>query len=262
MKLNGGLVLLREILEELSPSEQNIARYILEHPQEIAVLNISELAERSSASPAGIVRLCRKLRMKGFHELKLRVTMDINTEQENERSIEIKKGVSAQDIIHTIIQKNRNAMSSLERILDVTAVEDAAHAILSARLTNIYGIGASGIAAIDLLQKLQRIGLSCFYGYDLDLQITSACSLTPRDVAVAIFYSGRTEGIIAALKEARRSGAKTVSITRFRRSPAVGLSDIVLFVPSIEPLIREGAMASRLAQLALIDILFSVIVFK
>ena len=166
MKLDGGMVLLQEAFNELSPVEQNIAQYIFENPRELAGLTISELAERSSASPAGIVRLCRKLRMKGFHELKLRVTMDVTREQEDERNIEIEEGVSAQDITCIIIQKNRNALSCLERVLEVTAVEDAAQAIRVARLTNIYGIGASGVVAMDLLQKLQRIGLPCFYSRD------------------------------------------------------------------------------------------------
>jgi DNA-binding MurR/RpiR family transcriptional regulator len=64
---------------------------------------------------------------------------------------------------------------------------------------------------------------------------------------------------VKAAEEAKASGASIISLTRFGQTPVSELGDIKLFIPSTERLVREGAMASRIAQLTMIDILYSII---
>lgn len=262
MKFRGGLTMLREALGQLSPAEETAARYILEHPQQVATLTISELARRAETSSAAIVRLARKLNMDGFRELKLRVTMDVTHSDETNEQVQIERDAAPADIVRSVLRNNRAALESLELLLDINGVEQAAELIVTARSVAILGIGASGVAAMDLLQKLKRVGLPGLYSSDPHLQIISACSLGTEDVVVAISYSGETPEVLRAVREARERRAKVVSITRFGTTPVSELAHVALFVPSIEPLIREGAMASRIAQLALVDALFSVLLSK
>ena len=80
MKLQSGLILLKEVLDDLPSAEKQIARYIIENPRKTLELNITQLAKESGSSIEGVVRLCKHIGMKGFRELRLRVPWDISRE--------------------------------------------------------------------------------------------------------------------------------------------------------------------------------------
>ena len=120
----------------------------------------------------------------------------------------------------------------------------------------MYGVGASGIVALDLQQKLHRIGRVAFAWPDPHMALTSAALLTQGDVAVAISHSGATQDTVDALALADRNGATTVAVTNFPRSPLAELGDHVLTTAARETTFRSGATASRLAQLTVVDCVF------
>lgn len=94
------------------------------------------------------------------------------------------------------------------------------------------------------------------------MQLASAANLTSKDVAMGISYSGQTIDTIEALRLAKEAKATTICITKFGNSPITEFSDIKLFVTSSEALFRSAAMASRMAQLNVIDVIFSIIACK
>jgi DNA-binding MurR/RpiR family transcriptional regulator len=55
---------------------------------------------------------------------------------------------------------------------------------------------------------------------------------------------------------ARAAGATTVAITNVPESSIAAVSDLLLMTQARENFYRSGAMASRTAQLALVDFLF------
>ena len=89
------------------------------------------------------------------------------------------------------------------------------------------------------------------------MQVTAAANLKSGDVAVLISYSGETDDIIDTMRVAKQSGATLIAITRFGNNTISQGSDIKLFVSSPETSMRSGAMGSRIAQLNVIDIIFS-----
>ena len=65
-----------------------------------------------------------------------------------------------------------------------------------------------------------------------------------------------TAETVEALRVAREHGATTVALTNFPRSPITEVADHVLTTAARETTFRSGAMASRIAQLTVIDCLF------
>lgn len=76
------------------------------------------------------------------------------------------------------------------------------------------------------------------------------------DVEVGISHTGTTADVIEILEVARARGATTVVLTNFPRSPVTEVADHILTTAARETTYRSGAMASRLAQLTVIDCLF------
>ncbi|MGH3620362.1 MAG: MurR/RpiR family transcriptional regulator, partial [Sciscionella sp.] len=121
---------------------------------------------------------------------------------------------------------------------------------------DVYGVGASAFVAADLQQKLHRIGRVAFAWSDTHMMLTSAALLKPTDVAFAVSHTGSTVDTVEALREATRSGATTIALTNFPRSPITSVATHVLTTAARETTFRSGAMASRIAQLTVIDCLF------
>lgn len=254
--MNGGLVALRAILDQLKPSERKAADYILEHPREVVQLSVQKLAEYSGVSEATIIRLSKTMNMKGFQELKLRLSGDLSAFAPSGSYEEIKMGATADTIIQAVSNNNKQSIQDTTSVLSAVEVERAAEALSRARKIDVYGMGASAVIAQDIQQKLSRINWWCQAYADFHAQLTSAVTLTDKDVAFGISYSGQTAEMIESLKEAKQQGATIITLTKFGASPVAELGDIRLFTSSVEQSIRSGAMASRIAQLNVVDILF------
>jgi DNA-binding MurR/RpiR family transcriptional regulator len=260
--LNGGLVSLQAILDELKPSEQKVAQYILAHPEEVVKLSVQKLAELSGVSEATIIRLARSLNMKGYQELKLRIAGDLNKQSNIGSYQEIMMEGSIDSIMQAVSWNNIQSIQDTLSVLSSDEVKKAADAVTQARKIDIYGVGASAVIAADIKQKFSRINLWCEAYADFHAQLTSAVTLSKQDVVIGISYSGQTEDIIQSLTEARQQGATIITLTKFGPSPVADLADIRLFTSSVEKSIRSGAMASRIAQLNVIDILFITMVSR
>lgn len=63
--------------EELFPAEKKIAQYILDHLEEVTLLNISQLAKKAHASEASIVRMAKHLGYNDFFQMRLLLSNDL-----------------------------------------------------------------------------------------------------------------------------------------------------------------------------------------
>ncbi|GGO03505.1 MurR/RpiR family transcriptional regulator [Saccharibacillus kuerlensis] len=258
--MSATLLLIKESLDRFSPQEKRLGQYILEAPEHVQRLGITELASACGTSPATVTRFCKSLRFKGFPDFKMRLIGELSRPSEAGTYQDIVAGRPLKEIVRAIEANHLASITDTTRLLDPEALEQAVAALGSAQRIDLYGMGTSSIVAQDLYQKLIRIGKSCTAFADSHMQITSASTLNEGDVALAISYSGETPETIAALQCAKDAGALTLSLTRYGTSPLPDVADIRLFTSSLEEGVRRGAMTSRIAQLHVIDILFTGIV--
>lgn len=260
--MNNGIEIIKQVINELPRAEKKAASYIIENPSNLQNLNISQLAEASESSTAAIVRLCKRLNFDGFQQLKFSIVINnlTPTEKNSFDDFKIEKGVAIGEIIASSVEKVKNALNLIPMILNENSIKDAADLIHNARQIQILGIGASGIVALDLMQKLQRIGIPASYYPDIDMQLTAACNLRKNDICIGISYSGKNSSVLKAFHQAKNQNAKCISLTRFGTNKLSELADVKLLVPAVEPLIREAATISRISQLFIIDILFSYLI--
>lgn len=118
------------------------------------------------------------------------------------------------------------------------------------------------MVAQDAQQKFMRINKRATAYSDPHLQLSSAASLTPADVAIALSWSGETQEVLKAAKLAKQNGAFVVAITRYGRVSLAEIADVHFGLSAPEMAIRSGAMSSRIAQMTMIDILFSCVVSR
>ncbi|WP_234120948.1 MurR/RpiR family transcriptional regulator [Clostridium hydrogenum] len=254
----GSLIRIREIIDNLNPSEKKIAEYILKSPKEIPDLSIKDLADKSGSSQSAVVRLCKILGYKGYKEFRITIAKDTAKVNKDENMY---NDINPEDDIDTIIKNisynNKKSIDNTVEVLSKKSLEEAVRAISKADKIDFYGVGASYIIALDAFQKFTRINKNVRATSDTHLQMEFASNLKKGDVAVAISYSGETRDTFESIEVAKNAGATTISITKFGNTSISSLCDINLFVLSPEVTFRSGAMSSRIAQLNVVDILFT-----
>jgi len=253
--VKGGLVILKEMLNSLPPSEKKIAQYILDNPEEAILQTAIMLGEKSNTSSAAVIRLCKSLGLSGFQELKIRVAGDLQAEENTEyRDIEPNEGLK--NIMNKVTS---NTIQTLRETMDIMSEKNlaaAVSALTKAKSILFIGVGASFIAANDAEQKFLRINKNAYAFSDVHMAATSIANKGKEDVVVGISFSGNTEEIAKLLKLAKHKNCTTISITKYGNSLVSKWTDILLHTSAAkEATFRSGATSSRIAQLHIIDIL-------
>lgn len=255
----GVLVTIRALLPNLAPVERRVAQVVLDDPAGVAWRSISELARSCGTSATSVVRFCRAIGLRGYPELRLALAGAVAHDDAAAvaaASSDIDPDDDAATITKKIAFADARAVTETASHLNIATLTQVVGALAKASRIDIYGVGASGYVALDLQQKLQRIGRPAFAWPDPHMAITSASLREQGDVAIGLSHTGTTVDTIDALREARRHGALTAAVTNFPWSPITEAADFVLLTAARETAFRSGAMTSRIAQLTVVDCLF------
>lgn len=255
------LVRMRALHPELRPSEQRIADLFLADPGEAAGLSVAELARRCATSTTSVVRFCKRLGYEHVRELRNHVLRDVERETFDTAALpavsgDIDRDDTLSDIVAKVSLAETLSIADTAKVLDTDSLREAVSAITTAVRVDIFGVGASSIVGLDLQRKLTRIGRTALEWSDHHAAWTSAATLEPGNVAIAVSHSGATTDTIEFLLLARRAGATTIAITNHAGAPLAEQADIVLTTAARETGFRSGALGSRIAQLMVVDCIF------
>jgi DNA-binding MurR/RpiR family transcriptional regulator len=245
------------------PSKRRVAAHILRDPAQVAGQTISELAQAAQTSETTVLRLCHELGVRGYRELRVALAAESGREQERAANREISHDIGRDDdldtIIDTITFTDQQAIADTARNLDRAAMAEAIALTAQARRVDVVGVGASAVVALDLQQKLHRIGLIAYAWHDTHAALTAAALLGPTDVAIGVSHTGATLDTIDAIREAAAHGARTIALTGVSNSPLATVVDVLLVTVDRETTFRSGATASRIAALSVVDVLFAAV---
>ncbi|WP_055265274.1 MurR/RpiR family transcriptional regulator [Clostridium disporicum] len=246
---------IKEGFNSFTNTEKKLANYILKNKEEVVNLSAQELSDKADISPAAVVRFSKTLGYKGFTALKVDLAKD-RDERENDTSVIISEDDSINDIIRKVKVSNTSSIDETIGLLNVDTINNIVEAMVNAKRIYLFGIGASGIVAMDLQQKLLRINKNSLYQMDPHTQISSSVHITNEDVAIGISYSGETKEVNTPLKIAKENGAKTIAITRYNKNSLSKIADYSVYLPNDEKDLRVGAITSRIDALTIVDILY------
>ena len=250
----GCLIRIKSAIESFKPSERAVADFVLQNPERVMHMSISEASQNIGVGESTIIRFCRVLGYKGYQDFKLRLAQDL-VEPVHHIHENVSFGDSAKDLANKVFQTNRQAVDDTMRSLDPEMVDVAAKLLAGARRVDIYGVGYSSFTAQDAKLKLARMDLMVDSFGDAHLQAMAAALLRKGDVAIGISHSGSTTDVADALASAQRNGATTIAVTNYSPSPITKFADIVLLTAAPESAFGGEVLTSRIAQLCVIDVL-------
>ncbi len=250
-------------VDSFPPTMRRVADVILERPQIVMENTISELARACDTSEASIVRFCRALGFTGYPQLKLQLAAELAKESaefggngDAAYGADISPSDTLAEMVAKIAGSEILGIRETADSLDMEVLQRVIRRLERAKRVVLFGVGASNAGAQDLAQKLLRIGHVALAFHDAHDALVSAALVEQGDVAIGFSHNGRTRETMAFLSAARRNGAHTVAVTNVPDSPLAEQAGSVLRTAVRETTFRSGAMASRIAQLTIIDYLF------
>ena len=244
---------LRSASADMTPALERVATAVLNEPDVVLYQSITELADHSKSSEATVMRFCRDLGFSGFQDFKLALARELATRDSSAQSVN--GGDAVQDLVATAI----TALKETEKLIDRTALEQAASVLVGARHIAIFGVAASAITAEYLAYKFTRIGLMCRAGRDAHLAMMTAATANSSVVQIIVSSSGSTFDAVRVAEVARASKCKVIGITNRSKSPLVGMCDITFVASWPETPLTGGAFPSKISQLLIVDALISAI---
>ncbi|MGE5553025.1 MAG: MurR/RpiR family transcriptional regulator [Betaproteobacteria bacterium] len=248
------ITLIQEKMDVLRNSERRVASFVLEKPEEVLYLSVSELAARTGTSDPTVIRFCRALGLKGFQDFKIELARRLVPTSKAIHE-EAESGDEPAALIQKVFRANAAALSQTMRVLDPVEVGRALDALERAGRIEFYGLGGSGVVALDAYHKFFRLGIPCTALVDPHMQVMSASILRPGDVVIAISHSGASKDIVESLAVAKGAGATTIGIFSHATCPVARAVDIRLLCDTREKGLKPEPMSSRIAQLSVIDVL-------
>lgn len=255
------VIKINALLDTMSKSERKVCEYIISHSEDVIHLSVSELAAASHVSDATVIRACQKIGSGSYQELKISLAQDIVTPLQA-----VNEAVHEADppsvILEKVFQSSLNTILLTYNLIDVSDIELAAEKIMNARHIAICGLGNSHTVAMDMQHKYMRLGLPAIAYADSHLQLIGVSFAAPGDVVCCISYSGSSKEIVKAAKIAKSNGAYVISLTSLGNSPLSKIADLALFTTSNETRYKTAALSSRIAQLAIVDAIYTFIALK
>ncbi|WP_102347438.1 MurR/RpiR family transcriptional regulator [Bacillus sp. Marseille-P3661] len=246
---------IRALYHEFSEKEKLIADFILNNPKKIIHLTINQIAEDLEIADATVFRFCKRIGFKGYQAFKIALASEIVNPIEDIHET-LQEEDSVYDVTDKVFKTNILAINETLKVMNSEKLAESVNLLLNARKIEFYGTGGSGIIAMDAFHKFIRTGINCMAYADTHIQLMAASQLTEKDVAVIISHSGSNKDIIDLVSVIKDSGAKTIGITNYTKSFLSTSVDIPLYTVSQETEYRTEALASRIAELSIIDALF------
>lgn len=251
--------------ESMTPTDGEIAAFILENPDEMLNLSSVALAKRTGCSQSSVVKFSQRLGYSTYQKLKLAVS-EANTLERQSSSAMIHGTIEVGDNFNTIRKKLIGSkMLSMDQTAAANSESDfdkAIESINKAARIHLVGVGASSLVARDLSYKLTKLGRNVLHDSDSHIQMAAASTLGARDVLIAFSHSGNSLETVRIAETARQSGAMVIAVTGQHASALKRVANMCLYTVADEDRVRSSAITARDAQLTLIDLLFVLLVQK
>lgn len=244
-------------LPSLAPAEQRVGQLVLADPHSFARLPVRELAEKANVSKPTVVRFCRSMGYDGLADFKLKLAGNVAEGVPYiHRSVDVDDKTS--DVVVKVIDNSVAAFLQYRNDANSLAIERAVEAIVTTwrekKRLEIYGVGNSGVVALDAQHKFFRLGIPSQATSDAHIQAMAVTMLEHGDCVILVSNSGRTKDLVDVAKVAKANGATVISITS-SHTPLSDTSNILLAADNLEGSDLYSPMASRLLHLLIIDIL-------
>lgn len=248
--------------KDLSKNERILANYILKHPEDVLKMSSKDLGKVCFVSTATVYRLCDKLGLSGFSDLKIKITSSLDDYRKSNENFNFDFPVNQFQTHYEIIQKIKE---DYEQTLNLTAnlfsldqLRLIASAMKKAPIIDVYTSAGNINFALNFQFQMQEIGKQVNVPIDEYQQRLIAASSDENHLAIIITFGGR--GILSDILPRILHKVKTpiVLISSYDFTFKDFDPDYQLYISSYENHYKKiSSFSTRLSILYILDVLYT-----
>jgi len=252
----GARDLIRQRFNELSPALQQVARYVLDHPNEVVTGSMRNVGTRSQSTPATLVRFAQTLGFEGWPQLKeaFAADMGLDADTYGERAKQLVGRARDQSLTGEMFEMQRRNLEATHRqseqaLQKACALIEKAPAVRAAGFRACFPIAFSFVYVYRLFRD--SVHLVDGQGGSLEMQQRA---FAKGDALVVASFAPYSREALQVTEAAKTAGCRIVAITDSAASPLSLLADETLLFtihsPSFFPSVAAGvALTEALVEL-------------
>lgn len=245
---------------ELSPQRRKAAKYLIDHPDDVAVVPLRQLADSAGVKASTLVRLAAAIGYPSFSQMRLpfRAQLRIGEDYISERAQQLESQGRQKGKLYAGMAQS--VMTNLELLFSqdlAVQLTEVAKQMVAARRVIVTAVGSG----YGLAHQFYYVGRMALPSLELTppiggLPVDDLIGVGPRDMVLLLSFQPYRRETIDAANLARARGATVVAITDSRTSPIALPADTVFVVPTDTP----QFFPSMSAVLSLLETLVALIV--
>lgn len=214
-------------LTDLAPEVRKAAAYVLEHPNDVGVSSVREIAEAADVKPNTVVRMARSVGLDGYEDFRepfrKRIRRGNHDFPDRARWLQsLSKGGKLSGLYAEMAE---SAIANIEQTFSATGsdqIMDVSRAIVSARRVFVLGVGANYMLAnyfayladmaLDNIEAIPKTGSTA---------IDDLARGRPDDVLIAMTFKPYRTEVVETVELASAQGIKVIALSDSAASPIV-----------------------------------------
>lgn len=249
---------IQEQQEAFSKSELKIAQFILDQPQDVLEMTAQQLARAADSSSAAVIRLCKRLKVYGFPQLKIELSADLSGgELSRKIQPEVRENEEISSIKERLLVNTQNSLAETVEEIDDDQIHQLSQIVARSRRLLVLGIGVSNLVAQDIAQKWGSVGTIVIAFNNVNDLLPIVANAGIEDSLWVVDNSGETPEAIYAAQIAKERKVPIITMTKKGSNTISELGDVEIHTSQpIELPGRIAATDSLLLQFMAIDIIF------
>lgn len=248
--------------KDLSHNEQTIANYILKYPEQILKMNSSQLSKECFVSTATIYRLCDKLNLSGFSELKVKISSSLDdylkTGEDFDFNFPVKQYQTHYEIIRKLKEDYEQTLTTTSQLFDLDEIRCIVQAMKKAKHIDIYTSAGNINFAKNFQFQMQEIGVQVQVPVEEYHQRLLAASSDESHLAIMVTFGGRGALVDILPQILRKQKTPIVLISSANYTFKDIPPNYCLHISSCENHYKKiSSFSTRLSVLYILDVLYT-----
>lgn len=243
--------LLLEQFESMPPRLQAAARFVLDHPADVALMSMRELARKINVSHTTMARLVTWLGLNSYDDLRVRCIHALRAaDTDGSGRIErlgLQKGAGGSLLVRRI---SETIAAQVTRIADSEGVKQlgaAAEIIAGSRHIFCLGLRAAHPIARHFAYALSPLREVTLLDMGAGMGLDTLRHASSDDALLVIGFQPYTRATIEIAKQAEAKGTKVIAITHSRASPLARVANESILMAAKPPVSFQSAAPALVA---------------
>lgn len=227
--------------DELSPQLKEAARWVIDHPADVALLTMREQARRAGIPPATLTRLAQRFRLEGYDEIRKLYAEAVRRRPDSfrgraEELLQRRDSEGDEALIQDIFSSLTRHLQELASAPSMRGFKAAAEIIAKSRRVFCLGLRSTFSVAYSFHYARALFGAdSVLVDGPGGIATDALRTIGPGDVLLAISVKPYTRQTVQAAHYAGKRGARVIAVTDSEVSPLAKLSRETLIVGTETP---------------------------